>query len=268
MGTKANGLAVIILAAGKGTRMKSDLPKILHPVAGLSLVGHLLKQVNALEPDRIIAVIGHDAARIEQEIHTHAPATQFVTQEPQLGTAHAVKTALPLLDNFQGTVLVVYADHPFISMLTLKNLCNSVVGRHAVAVLGFEPANPGMYGRLKTSKKGVLKGIVEYKDASEKERAIGLCNSGVMAFQGKWLKPLVEAVGNQNAANEFYLTDTIVLARRKGLSCTYSLAREAEVMGINSQAERSAAEHVAQQSLRERAMADGVLLVAPENRIF
>jgi len=254
-------LAALILAAGKGTRMKSELPKVLHPVAGRSMVGHVLDTVAGLKPARTAVVIGPDMEAVAGAV---APAAAVVQPE-QLGTADAVKAAREALPAGEGTVLVLYGDTPFITRATLEKMiaARQATPRTAVVVLGFRPPDPGAYGRLVLGAKGGLEAIVEARDASPEQLAIDLCNSGVMAIDGARLWALVDAVGNDNAKGEYYLTDIVAIARGQGLACAYIEADPEELSGVNSRAELAVAEAIMQQRLRAAAMANGATLIDP-----
>ncbi|MHC9234103.1 bifunctional UDP-N-acetylglucosamine diphosphorylase/glucosamine-1-phosphate N-acetyltransferase GlmU [Pseudooceanicola sp. 502str34] len=258
--------ALVILAAGKGTRMNSDLPKVLHPVAGAPLLVHAMKSGAMLEPARTVIVTGHGAAAVAQAASDWDEEAVSVLQEEQLGTAHAVAQARPALEGFEGDVFVLYGDTPFIRPETLEAMAEARL-RHDVVVLGFEAADPGRYGRLLMQGE-VLEKIVEFKDASEEERAITLCNSGVIAADARVLFDLIDAVGCENAAGEYYLTDVVGLARDRGLSATAVACPEEETMGINSRAELAQAEAAFQTRARAQAMEDGVTLTAPETVFF
>ena len=182
--------ALIILAAGKGTRMNSDLPKVLHPLAGAPLVVHAMKAGASLGPERTVVVAGHGAAAVEKAALDWDPDVQVVVQQEQLGTAHAVAQARAALEGFEGTAIVLYGDTPFISAETLEAL-QAERAKSDVVVLGFEAADPGRYGRLVT-KGDLLEKIVEFKDATEVERAIALCNSGVIAADAPTLFDLID----------------------------------------------------------------------------
>ena len=255
-------VAAIILAAGKGTRMKSESPKVMHKLAGRTMLGHVLGSVARLEPARTAVVIGPDMAAVSQAV---APVVSVVQGE-QLGTGDAVKAARDVLGGFAGTVLVLFGDTPFISSATLVNMIEArrADPAPAVVVLGFRPGDPGAYGRLVVDGGG-LQAIVEAGDANPAELAIDLCNSGVMAIDGGELFGLIDAVGNDNAKGEFYLTDIVRIARERGLPCAHIEADEGELLGVNSRADLALAEAIMQQSLRARAMAAGVTLSDPSS---
>ncbi len=261
-------IAAIILAAGKGTRMKSPLPKVLHEVAGWSLLRHAMSAALALKPVRVMTVVGENMEAVQAEARAVYSDVECVVQEKQLGTGHAVRQAMPKLKTFKGTVLVLYADTPLIRPETLKKLVASLEKQKAaVAVLGFEAGDAAEYGRLVTEGGNLLE-IVEHKDATAEQRALTLCNSGVMAISGAKATELLGALTNKNAKGEYYLTDVVKIARGKDYGYTWVRAEEAEVLGVNSQAERAAAETRMQEHMRREAMAGGVMLVAPETVFF
>ncbi len=253
--------AVIILAAGKGTRMKSDLPKVLHALAGRPIVGHVLATLAPLNPARTVAVIGPGMDAVAAAV---APAPTAV-QPDQNGTGAAVRVAREALGAVEGTVLVVFGDTPLIRTKTLEAMVAARAKDPALAVvvLGFRAADPGSYGRLVVGADGALERIVEARDASPEQRTISLCNSGVMAIDGSRLFDLLDQVGCDNAKNEYYLTDIVAIARSFGLKCGYLEAEETELLGINSRAELAAAEAVLQDRLRAAAMENGATLVDP-----
>lgn len=255
-------IALIILAAGKGTRMESDLPKVLHKIGGAPMLAHAMRAGAALQPERVVVVAGHGAEAVEAAAHDEDSEARVVIQSEQLGTAHAVAQAAPALEGFEGDALVLYGDTPFISHQTLEAMAVARA-RHDVVVLGFEAADPGRYGRLVMSGDR-LERIVEWKDATPEERAITLCNSGVLMADAQVLMRLIAAVGNDNASGEYYLPDVVALAVAEGLSATAVACNEAETQGVNSRAELARAEAAFQQRSRDRLMTDGVTMQAPE----
>ena len=259
-------VSLIVLAAGLGTRMNSDLPKVLHPLAGVPLLHHALAAGRALEPARTVIVTGHGADQVAKAALDYDEAAETVLQEPQLGTAHAVAQAAPLLSDAPGEAVVLYGDTPFVRAETLQAMLEARA-RHAVVILGFRPADPARYGRLITEGDQLLK-ITEWKDASEAERAITLCNSGVVAADCRTLFRLVAKVGNQNASGEYYLTDIVELARAEGLSVGFVTCDEAETLGINTRAQLAGAEAAFQARARAEALENGVTLTAPETVFF
>ncbi|RMD87555.1 MAG: bifunctional UDP-N-acetylglucosamine diphosphorylase/glucosamine-1-phosphate N-acetyltransferase GlmU [Alphaproteobacteria bacterium] len=266
-----HAIAAVILAAGKGTRMKSRLPKVLHPIGGRPMLHHLLDTLDRLNVARRVLVVGAEGDRVAASVADRDIAV--VRQEPQEGTAHAVAMALPALTDFSGDVLVVYGDTPLLKGETLAAL---VAARRAesdgaapgIALLGFRPADPGDYGRLVLDEGGRLERIVEAREASAAERAIGLCNSGVMVFDGALLPRLIERIGNDNAKGEYYLTDAVAIAREMGRRTVVVEASEDEVLGVNSRADLARAEAIFQRRMRVAAMASGVTLTAPETVFF
>lgn len=259
-------VSLIVLAAGMGTRMNSDLPKVLHKVAASPLLHHALAAGMALEPARVVVVTGHGADLVAASAHEFDPSIETVMQEPQLGTGHAVAQAAPLLAGATGDAFVLYGDTPFIRPETLAAM-QEARARHGVVVLGFHAADPGRYGRL-VAQGEALERIVEYKDASEDERAITLCNSGVICADVQVLLSLVAVLNNDNAAGEYYLTDIVGLARAQGHSAGVVLCDEAETMGINTRAELARAEGAFQARARAEALDNGVTLTAPETVFF
>jgi len=256
--------AVVLLAAGKGTRMKSNLPKVLHRLAGKPLVNHALDAAAALGPARCVVVVGPDMEDVATAVKPHPTAIQV----GQKGTADAVLAAREALSEFDdgsddATVLVLYGDTPMIGTETLSRMLDARKAAADVVVLGFRPADPAEYGRLLLDSSGGLEAIVEYRDASAEQREIGLCNSGVMAVAARHVWRLLESVGNENAKGEFYLTDIVGLARGDGLTCAVVEGDEQEVLGINSRNDLAAAEAVWQQARRANAMADGATLIDP-----
>lgn len=265
---KISPFTAIILAAGKGTRMVSNLPKVLHPVAGRSMIEHAIDTVCQLKPASVITVVAPGMDSVKQAALRAHSKCHFAVQDKQLGTGHAVRAALKA-HKVKGNIIVLYADTPLITSQTLHHMLAQLDGRQkpAAAVLGMRPANPAEYGRLITGKKGELEAIVEYKDASAEQRAIGLCNSGVMAISGKQAA-LIGRIRNNNAKKEYYLTDVIALARKDGLSCAYVEADEQEVLGVNSRVELAQAERILQNRLRDKAMLSGATLLDPETTYF
>jgi bifunctional UDP-N-acetylglucosamine pyrophosphorylase/glucosamine-1-phosphate N-acetyltransferase len=256
----AENIAVVVLAAGLGTRMKSSLPKVMHPLAGRPMINHLLDTVAALAPQRVVVVIGPGMEAVAQAVAPH-PA---VLQAEQLGTGHAVRQAKEALAGFTGTVLVLYGDTPLIGRPTLEAMLERRGGRlnPAVVVLGFRPADPAEYGRLVVGPDG-LSAIVEYGDATPDERALDLCNAGVMAIDGGRLFALVDGLSNANAKGEYYLTDIVGLARAEGAACAFVEGEPEELLGINTRRDLAAAEAVVQGRLRRAAMDNGVTLEDP-----
>jgi bifunctional UDP-N-acetylglucosamine pyrophosphorylase/glucosamine-1-phosphate N-acetyltransferase len=255
-------IALIILAAGKGTRMKSDLPKVLHHIAGAPMLVHAMKSGATLDPAKTIIVAGHGAEQVSDAAKAFDETSDVVLQTEQLGTAHAVAQAKEVLFDFDGDALVLYGDTPFINPKTLEHM-TAARSDHDVVVLGFEAADPGRYGRLIMEGEH-LKKIVEFKDASDEERQITLCNSGVICAKSAILFDLIAAVGNDNASGEYYLTDIVEIAQRKGLNATSVTCDESETLGVNSRVQLAEADAIFQSKARVALMEAGVTLHAPD----
>ena len=253
-------VSLIILAAGKGTRMNSDLPKVLHPIGGAPMLHHAMRAGATLAPAHTVVVAGYGADAVTRAALEFDDETHVVLQDEQLGTAHAAAQARSVLDGFSGRAIVLFGDTPFIHPDTLMALAASEAD---VVVLGFEAGDPARYGRL-VMDGDQLQRIVEFKDATEAERAITLCNSGVLAAPAELLFDLIDEVGNENAQNEYYLTDLPRLARARGLSVAVVRCNEAETLGINSRAELAMAETQFQAAARATMMDDGVTISAPD----
>ena len=260
-------LAVIVLAAGKGTRMKSDLHKVLHPIAGRPMLEHLLASVGQLAPARQVVVVGSGREQLEAALNGRAA---LAVQDPQLGTAHAVQQAEGVLAGFTGDVLILYGDVPFVAADTMRAMLERLhdADEPAVVVLGFAPEDALQYGRVIAVGDRIVK-MVEYKDADAEERACNLCNSGLMAVRAADLFALLARVGNDNAQGEYYLPDVVNIALADGRVCAVVTTEDPdEVAGINSRAELAEAEARWQQRRRRAAMDDGATLVAPETVWF
>lgn len=260
-------LAVIVLAAGKGTRMRSDLPKVLHPLAGKAMLCHVLDTVAGLQPECVGVVVAPDSGKVRQAALMAYASCQIVEQpQDKHGTAAATLAAQDMLEGFNGDVLVLFGDTPLITCNTLDAMRATLRqnGTTAVTVLGMRPADPAEYGRLVLNSRNELEEIVEFKDASPVQREIALCNSGVMAIRGEYALNLLHRVQNRNAKGEYYLTDIIALARSDGHSCAVIEAPETEVLGVNSREQLAHAEAEMQNRLRRRAMENGVTMLMPE----
>jgi bifunctional UDP-N-acetylglucosamine pyrophosphorylase/glucosamine-1-phosphate N-acetyltransferase len=262
--TAPRPFAAVILAAGKGTRMKSDLHKVLHPIAGRPMLEHLLATVDGLGAARTVVVVGSGREQVEPLVARHGG--EVVVQDPQLGTAHAVQQAEAALQGFEGDILILYADAPLVGAATMQRMLDRL-GAHdhpAAVVVAFRPDDPLNYGRILADESGIISKMVEHKDATDEERRVDLCNSGLMAVRAADLWPLLSGVGNDNAAGEYYLPDIVMLAAAVGRVSAVIETDPDEVAGVNSRAELAVLEGLWQQRRRAELMADGVTLVAPE----
>ena len=262
--------AAIILAAGKGTRMKSRLPKVLHKVAGLPMVGHSVTQAlkAGCAPIAVVTAPGMDD--VAKTVRNIGGEIDIATQKEQLGTAHAVLAARHVLGELEGNLLVLYGDTPLLTADTITRILAALEEDTscAVAVLGFIPDDPGAYGRLVLGDDGSLARIVEAKDASDEELAIELCNSGVIALRGKTAWELLKQIDNKNAKGEYYLTDVVALARKAGYRAVAVEADPDEVLGVNSRNELAVAEAIFQYRARQAHMEAGVTLIDPDSTFF
>ncbi|MFC3214738.1 bifunctional UDP-N-acetylglucosamine diphosphorylase/glucosamine-1-phosphate N-acetyltransferase GlmU [Novosphingobium panipatense] len=266
--TQTTPLAIVVLAAGKGTRMKSDLHKVLHPIAGRPMLEHLLASAAELAPERQVVIAGHGREQLATALGTRAT---IAVQDPQLGTGHAVQQAEEALSGFDGDVLILYGDVPFVRPQTMRAMIERLHAPDgpAVVVLGFEPQDPLQYGRILAHDDGRIAMMVEYKDATDEQRACRLCNSGLMAVKSADLFGLLAKVGNENTQGEYYLVDIVNIATLEDRACAVIVTDdEDEVAGINSRGELAEAEGRWQHKRRAQAMADGVTLVAPETVFF
>ncbi len=247
--------------------MQSDLPKVLHPLGGAPLFAHALASGAALEPQTRVLVVGHGGDAVRAAAADIDPDIVIAQQVEQLGTAHAVGCARAALADATGTAFVLYGDTPFVRPETLERMAAARAEGHAVVVSGFTPADPGRYGRL-VMRDGALERIVEYKDASDDERAITLCNGGIMAVDAALIFDLIDGIGNDNAAGEYYLTDIVQVARDRGHSATVVEFDESETLGINTRAELARAEAIFQARARADALDNGVTMTAPDTVFF
>jgi bifunctional UDP-N-acetylglucosamine pyrophosphorylase / glucosamine-1-phosphate N-acetyltransferase len=264
-------IAAIVLAAGKGTRMKSDLHKVLHPIAGRPMLLHLMASVDELGPAKKVVIVGDKADQLEVAL---AGSADLAVQDPQLGTGHAVQQAEQALTGFAnenggGDVLILYGDVPFVPAATMQAMIDrlNAPDAPAVVVLAFEPADAQQYGRVITEGDRVTK-MVEHKDASDAERAVRLCNSGLMASKSADLFALLARVTDDNAAKEYYLVDIVNIANADGRHCAVVVTDPYDVAGINSRGELAAMEGEWQVRRRVAAMADGASLTAPDTVWF
>ncbi len=256
--------AAVILAAGQGTRMKSPTPKVLHTVGGRSLIDRAIDVAEGLGCERIVVVTGAHAPTVAERVAARLGGGAVAVQDPPLGTAHAVLAARDALNGFDGDIVVTYADGPLLRPSDIEPLLGLRAHGADVAVLGFEPADPGAYGRLIIGPGERLVRIVEAKDALPDDLRIRACNSGVIAAPSGLLFQLLTEVGNDNAKGEYYLTDVVGLANGRGLKVQAAFAPEEAVLGVNSQAELAAAEAVFQRRRRAELMAEGVTMPAPD----
>ncbi|WP_324750613.1 bifunctional UDP-N-acetylglucosamine diphosphorylase/glucosamine-1-phosphate N-acetyltransferase GlmU [Sphingomonas sp. LY54] len=266
--TRTREFAAVILAAGKGTRMKSDVHKVLHPIAGRAMLDHLLGVLETLGPARKIVVVGSGREQVEGLVA--ARGGEVVVQEEQLGTAHAVGQAEQALAGFEGDVVILFGDTPLIEAETMARMLDRLNASDgpAIVVVGFRPEDPLAYGRIIADGDGAIAKMVEYKDATPEERAVNLCNSGMMAVRAEDLFGLLAKVGNDNAAGEYYLPDVVMLAAAEGRKSVVIEAEPWEMSGVNSRAELALVEAEWQRRRRLQAMADGVTLVAPDTVWF
>jgi bifunctional UDP-N-acetylglucosamine pyrophosphorylase/glucosamine-1-phosphate N-acetyltransferase len=255
-------IALVILAAGKGTRMNSDLPKVLHPIANAPMLVHAMQAGATLSPSRTVVVAGHGFDSVQTAAKEFDENVIVVEQKEQNGTAHAVHVCRDALHDFDGDVIVLFGDTPFVRAETLEKMV-AAKAENAVVVLGFEAADPGKYGRLIMSGDQ-LDRIVEFADASDEERAVTFCNSGVMLADRATLFSLIDEITPQNAQGEYYLTDAVGLARKRGLGVTAVSCDESETLGINSRAHLAEAEAVFQTNARQELMELGVTLQQPD----
>lgn len=255
----------IVLAAGKGTRMKSDIPKVMHEIAGAPLLVHVLAAAKAASIDETCVVVGPGMEEVASAARSVDPGLPVFVQAEQRGTADAVKAAQAAFAGFGGAVMVLYGDTPLLRAETIDRLRRELADGADIVAIGFEAPDPTGYGRLLLDERGRLIGIREHKDASEQERALTLCNSGIMGFGSiKTLADLLSLIGNANAKGEFYLTDAVELAHAGALDTRMLRADADEVLGVNSRAELAEAEAAMQRRLRDKIMAEGATLLAPE----
>ncbi|WP_294540637.1 bifunctional UDP-N-acetylglucosamine diphosphorylase/glucosamine-1-phosphate N-acetyltransferase GlmU [uncultured Rhodoblastus sp.] len=258
----------VVLAAGEGKRMRSGLPKALHKIAGRSMLAHVLDAVRRAGADSVAVVVGPNRDDVAAEVTRAAPGAQIFVQQDRRGTAHAVLAARDALSQGFADVLVVFADTPLVRPETFALLLEKRGSGAGVVALGFEAVDPTGYGRLLTDEGGHLLAIREHKDASDEERAVGLCNAGLMALDGVRALDWLERIGHDNAQGEFYLPDVVEIARRDGADCLIARAEAGEVLGVNDKAQLAQAEAEIQRRLRLAAMAAGATLVAPETVFF
>ncbi|MTI45735.1 UDP-N-acetylglucosamine pyrophosphorylase /glucosamine-1-phosphate N-acetyltransferase [Roseibium hamelinense] len=257
----------IVLAAGLGTRMRSKLPKVMHAIGHLPMVGHVLKALGEAEVPKVSVVTGPDMEGLTEFVSSRWPHARCHIQTDRLGTAHAALAAHEALSTHDGGVLILFGDTPLITADTVQSVRTKLGQGADVVVLGFEAANPHGYGRILSDANGVY-AIREEKDATDEERMVTFCNSGIMGLSGAHAMQILEAIGNDNAKGEYYLTDAVEIARSKGLTITTAVAVEDEVQGINTRAQLAACETVFQQRKRRAVLETGVTMLAPETIYF
>jgi bifunctional UDP-N-acetylglucosamine pyrophosphorylase/glucosamine-1-phosphate N-acetyltransferase len=260
--------AAIILAAGQGTRMHSERPKVLHSVGGRPMLDWAAAAARGVGAARIVVVAGAHSVSVHEHAAKLVGADHVAVQEQPLGTAHAVQAAQSALADFEGDVVVLYGDGPLIRPENLDALFKARAAGDGLAVLGFHATNPFGYGRLITDSQGKLARIVEEKEANAEERELTLCNSGVLCADAKTLFRLLAMVGNDNAKGEYYLTDAVAIGRAAGLDAEIVEAEECDVLGVNSKGELARAEAVFQDRMRSAAMEAGVTLIDPQSVFF
>lgn len=259
-------LLSIILAAGEGTRMKSSIPKVLHPVGGLPVVSHVLRTAKAAGSS-IAVVVGPGHGAVEEAVTRFEASAHISTQVERKGTGHAVQQARAAFEAAQGHVLVLYADTPLVTADTIAQIIERLDGDADMVVVGFRPDNPTGYGRLLT-RNGRVVAIREHKDASEEERKIGLCNSGIIGFRGEVLRSVIDRIGNQNAKGEYYLTDAVELAAADARRIDFIEADASELVGVDNRVKLAEAEATFQEFKRVEAMEAGVTLRDPKSTWF
>ena len=257
--------AAIILAAGQGTRMKSPLPKVLHPVGGRAMLDHAIDAAEGLGCERIIVVVGNHSPEVRAHVARRLGEAAIAVQDPPSGTGHAVRAAEAAMAGFEGKVIITYGDVP---LLKAHDIEAAFGGGEGVTVVGFEARDPTGYGRLLIDADGGLEAIVEHKEASPDQLKVTVCNSGVMAAPARLMFELLAEVRNDNAKSEYYLTDVVALARARGAPTRTVMADEDAVMGVNAQSELAAAEALFQKVQRESFLAAGVTMPAPETVHF
>ena len=260
--------AVVILAAGQGTRMRSDTHKVLHPIASRPLLLHLLDRVDALGADKRVVVVGKDREQVEAAIKGREVA--IAVQAEQRGTGHAVQQAASVLEGYDGPVLILYGDTPFVEAGTLRRMLDRLDGDGGpgVVVLASSPADPAKYGRIILGEGDHIARMVEYRDATEEERAVRLCNSGMMAVRAADLFRWLAKVGNDNAAGEYYLPDVVNIAAAEGRDAVVIEGDPYETAGVNSRAELAHLELEWQRRRREQVLHEGATLIDPESVWF
>lgn len=260
-------ITFLILAAGKGTRMKNSLPKVMHKVGGKTLIENVIDTVKTFPNSEIISILSPSMPQIAALV-SKKYNSEVIYQTEQLGTGHAVKICLEKLKGKTGMVVALYGDTPFVSSQTISKLIEKIDDKTVISVLGFEVETENAYGRLICDNAGNLLEIVEVKEATEAQKKVKLCNSGVIAFSAKHIENIINKIENNNSKQEYYLTDAVKIANQLGFKCGYVITEENEVLGINSQQELVMAEKIMQEKLREKHLLNGVIISAPETVCF
>ncbi|GHA11431.1 bifunctional protein GlmU [Devosia pacifica] len=260
-------LVSIVLAAGEGKRMRSQKPKVLHEVAGLPIVSHVVGAARAAGSRDVAVITGPGHGDVRDAVRSADPDATFFEQLERKGTAHAAAQARPLWEHAQGYVAVVYADHPLLRAENFQTVLDRLDAGMDAAILGFEPDDPTGYGRLLTDGDSLL-AIREQRDASEEEKKVGLCNACILAFRAEVFRALIDKVGSDNAQNEFYVTDLVELANAAGYRVGYGIAPEVDVMGVNDRIQLARAEGLFQKRIRSEMMHRGVTLIDPDTVYF
>ncbi len=257
----------ILLAAGEGTRMRSNLPKVLHKIGGLSMVGHVIRAFEGAGCENLALVVGNQAEKVSQECEKLSSRLISYIQNERLGTAHAVLAAQESFKDGKNHIIIGYGDTPLVTAELFNAIKDALLEGADIAVLGFESDNPHGYGRLVMNGEALI-AIREEKDANDEERAIKFCNSGIMGLRGKHAHDILRVIGNNNAKGEYYLTDAVEIAHAKGLKVRAVIGKEEETLGVNNRYELSNAEAIFQRRKRKEFMLSGVTLQAPETTFF
>ncbi|MEP3265472.1 MAG: bifunctional UDP-N-acetylglucosamine diphosphorylase/glucosamine-1-phosphate N-acetyltransferase GlmU [Hyphomicrobiales bacterium] len=263
----AEMLLAVVLAAGEGTRMRSNLPKVLHEVGGLPMVGHVIRAIELAGCDNVSLVVGNGAKQVEEAASLMKPGLETYVQSERFGTAHAVLAAKEAFADGTHDIIIGYGDTPLVTPELFASVINALEQGADVAVLGFEAEDPTGYGRLLMDGE-TLSAIREEKDASAEERRVTFCNSGIMGLKAKHALSLLEAIGNDNVKGEYYLTDAVEIARERGLNVRAVSGREEDTLGVNNRVELSQAEAIYQDRRRTEFMLEGVTLTAPDTVHF
>ena len=260
-------LSVIILAAGAGKRMNSALPKLLHRVAGRTIIAHVVEAAHRAGAAQIGVVVGTGQTALAESLAAEFPSVMFFEQPEARGTAHAAQAARVIINSAAGSVAVVYGDHPLLQAQNFDAVLERLEAGMDAAILGFVPADPAGYGRFITDGACLL-AIREERDASEEEKQIRLCNACILAFKAEVFRALIDRVTDENAQGEFYITDLVEIANAEGLQVGYGIAPEADVMGVNSRVHLARAERLFQERRRREMLENGVTLIDPSSVYF